>query len=243
MIPMLQSYAATDVGTVRKHNEDALVDRPDNGLWAVADGAGGHAAGEIASGMLAETLGSIPAALGPDEAMTQIRLRVAAVHTALRVEAARRGAAMIASTIVVLLVRDAYFACLWAGDSRAYLIRDGVLRQVSRDHSLVQDLLEAHAITPEQAELHPQANVITRAVGGDEEEVELDKVIGRIAPGDRFLLCSDGVNKVLGDHYIESLLRSTMFNPATELLRAALDRGARDNVTAVVVDVPADALG
>ena len=85
--------------------------------------------------------------------------------------------------------------------------------------------------------------MITRAVGGDEDEVELDKVIGRIAPGDRFLLCSDGVNKVLGDPYIESLLRATMFNPATELLRAALDRGARDNVTAVVVDVPADVFG
>jgi len=242
MIPTLLSYAATDVGTVRKHNEDALVDRPDNGLWAVADGAGGHAAGEVASHMLADTLSSIPAALGPDEAMTQIRMRVSAVHTALRREAARRGAAMIASTIVVLLVRDAYFACLWAGDSRAYLIRDGALRQVSRDHSLVQDLLEARAITPEQAERHPQANVITRAVGGDEDDVELDKVIGKIAPGDRFLLCSDGVNKVLGDYYIESLLLSTMFNPATELLRAALDRGARDNITAVVVDVPADAI-
>ena len=219
-----------------------MVDRPDNGLWAVADGAGGHAAGEVASMMLAEALGSVPAALGPDEAMTQIRLRVSAVHTALRREAAQRGAVMIASTIVVLLVRDSYFACLWAGDSRAYLMRDGALRQVSRDHSLVQDLLDANAITPAQAERHPQANVITRAVGGDEEDVELDKVIGRIAPGDRFLLCSDGVNKVLGDAYLEALLRPGIFNPATEILRAALERGARDNITAVVVDVPADAI-
>jgi len=243
MIPLLLSYAATDAGTVRKHNEDALVNRPDDGLWAVADGAGGHSAGDVASGMLAEMLASVPASLGPDEAMARIRLGVSAVHAALRREAAQRGAVMIASTIVVLLVRQLYFACLWAGDSRAYLLRDGILRQLSHDHSLVQDLLDARAITAEQADRHPQANVITRAVGGGEEDLVLDKVIGEIAPGDRFLLCSDGVNKVLGDSEMAALLGETMFDPALGMVQAALQRGARDNVTVVVVDVPPDHVG
>ena len=232
------SFAATDTGIVRKHNEDALVNCPEAGIWAVADGAGGHAAGEVASGMLAEALASVPGALGPDEAMSQIRLRVSAVHAALQAEAVRRGDAMIASTIVVLLMREGHFACLWAGDSRAYLLRGGTLRQVSRDHSLVQELVDAGTLTAEQAEHHPQANVITRAVGGVEPELLLDKVIGPIAPGDRFLLCSDGLSKALDDNAIDILLQTPAADPAALLLRAALEAGARDNVTALVVDVP-----
>ncbi len=230
------SFAATDRGTVRPHNEDSFVDKPELGLWAVADGAGGHAAGELASGMLAEALAGLSAALRPEEALAQIRLAVLAVHTSLRAEAARRGDRMIASTLVVLLVRNAHFAALWAGDSRIYLLRQGQFTQITRDHSLVQALVDQGAITADQALTHPQANVITRAIGAADDTGELDKAIGAALPGDRFLLCSDGLTKVLDDKAIATLL--TAEDPANALIARALAGGARDNVTAVVVRMP-----
>src|SRR4051812_2645722 len=124
-----RSWAATHPGAKRTHNEDAYVDRPDLGIWAVADGAGGHAAGEVASGMIAEALQMIPPELPAPELLTRVRQSSERPHSALREEAARRGSdVLVASTVVVMLARDEYFACLWAGDSRAYLLRDGVLR-------------------------------------------------------------------------------------------------------------------
>jgi protein phosphatase/serine/threonine-protein phosphatase Stp1 len=235
-MPALHSFAITDRGTVRPHNEDAFVDLPELGLFAVADGAGGHAAGELASGMLAEALSALSANLAPAEALAQIRLAVLAVHSALQAEAARRGDSMIASTLVVLLIRSGHFAALWAGDSRIYLLRGGALSQVTRDHSLVQALLDQGAITPQQALTHPQGNVITRAIGAPDDNGELDKTIGPAKPGDIFLLCSDGLTKVLNDANIAQLMVSP--DPAQELIQAALAQGARDNVTAVVVCVP-----
>jgi protein phosphatase/serine/threonine-protein phosphatase Stp1 len=236
----LRSFAVTHCGTVRPHNEDTFVDAPQLGLFAVADGAGGHAAGEVASGMLAEALSALPAALAPAEALAQIRLAVVAVHMALQAEAARRGDAMIASTLVILLIREGHFVALWSGDSRLYLLRAGVLSQVTRDHSLVQALLDEGAITPQQALTHPQANVITRAIGAPDDNGELDKTIGLAKPGDIFMLCSDGLTKVLDDATIAQLMASA--DPARALIDAALSGGARDNVTAVVVRVPPESL-
>jgi serine/threonine-protein phosphatase Stp1 len=234
-----RSWAATDPGAKRSYNEDGYVDRPETGLWAVADGAGGHASGEVASGALVQALQAIPAGLGAPELLSQVRLSIAATHRALCEEGARRGSGVrVASTIVVLLARDGHFACLWAGDSRAYLLRGGVLSQVTRDHSLVQELVEAGAITAAEAENHPRANVITRAVGADIEGFELDKTTGRLAVGDRLLLCSDGLSKTLSEAEITTLLGSPDGVPPTELLiAAALARQANDNVTAVVVEV------
>ena len=236
-----RSYVVSHPGAVRSHNEDNYVDRTDIGLWAVADGAGGHEAGEVASAMIAEALSSIPPGLTASELLAQVRLRISATHQALRDEAARRGPrATIASTLVVLLARDGHFACLWAGDSRIYLLRQGQLSQVTRDHSLVQELVDAGAITAEEAEGHPRANVITRAVGADSEGVELEKVSGKLLPGDRFLLCSDGLNKTLPDEELaEALGDNTAISPAQGLIDIALARRATDNVTAVTVDVMA----
>jgi len=229
-----QSWSVSHPGSVRTHNEDALVDRPEIGLWAVADGAGGHDAGEVASGMLKASLEAIPPGLSASELLAQVRLRVADVHQALREAAEARGPrSIIASTLVVLLARDGHFACLWAGDARAYVLRDGTLTQVTRDHSLVQELIEAGAITPEEAEGHPRANVITRAVGAA-EELELDKVSNRLAAGDRFLLCSDGLNKTLSDPELAALLAGPA--PAEMLVDTALSRRATDNVTVVAIE-------
>jgi protein phosphatase/serine/threonine-protein phosphatase Stp1 len=233
-----RSWAMTDVGAVRKHNEDNMLSRPDLGLWVVADGAGGHESGEVASGMIVAELDRLPRHLSGAEVLSEVRLTLARVHEALRVEAASRGGtAMIASTFVALILRDRHFACLWAGDSRAYLLRQGVLSQVSRDHSLVQELVDSGNLAPEDAEHHPHANVITRAVGADSEVLALDKVIGQIEPGDRFLLCSDGLSKTLSEAEIASLLGAPDGVPPTELLiTAALAHRVNDNVTAVVVE-------
>lgn len=234
-----RSWSATHSGAVRKHNEDHVVDRPEAGLWAVADGAGGHELGELASGRLAEALDAMPVGLSGGELLAQVRLRVADVHHGLQEEAARRGPRVtIASTVVVLIARDAHFACLWAGDSRCYLLRGGELRQITRDHSLVQELVETGVIDADAAERHPQANVITRAVGAGEEALVLDKVSGALAAGDRFLLCSDGLSKTLPDPELAALLSAPAGVPPPEVMTAAaLARGVTDNVSAVVVEV------
>jgi protein phosphatase/serine/threonine-protein phosphatase Stp1 len=232
-----RSWAVTHPGAKRTHNEDAYVDRPDLGLWAVAAGAGGHAAGEVASGMIAEALESIPPELSASELLAQVRLAIEQTHAALREEAARRGPdVMVASTVVVMLARGDHFACLWAGDSRAYLLREGMLRQITRDHSLVQELLEAGAIGPDDVMNHPRGNVITRAVGAEVEAFALDKVSDRLVPGDRFLLCSDGLCKTLPEDEMANLLAAIDGTPPQALVDAALAANASDNVTAVAVE-------
>ncbi|MBP0491781.1 serine/threonine-protein phosphatase [Roseomonas sp. SG15] len=236
--PAFQSRAVTHAGAVRTHNEDAFVDRPDLGLWAVADGAGGHESGEVASAAVAEALGGIPPGLAPVQVLQEVRTRLAATHNSLMEQSARRGPkVLMATTVVVLLAQQGHFACLWAGDSRVYLLRDGVLTQVSRDHSVVEDLLEAGAITAEQAVRHPQANIITRAVGAAPEMLDLDKRSGSLKAGDRFLLCSDGLCKALDDARIAELLAGNPEDGADRLIAAALLARATDNVTAVTVRV------
>lgn len=234
----LRSWSASHCGARRTHNEDAFVDRPDLGVWAVADGAGGHEAGATASRMIAEALQAIPPGLSAPETLAEIRSRVDAVHAALLEEAARRGPdVIIASTVVVLCVRGPHFACLWAGDSRAYRMSDGMLEQVSHDHSLVQELVDAGQIAPEAAEGHPHANIVTRAVGAaGEAAFALDKTTDALRPGERLLLCSDGLTKSVPEPAIAAILK--LDDPAEELIAAALERQARDNVTAVVIEAP-----
>ena len=226
------SWAATHVGTVRKHNEDSLVDRSDLSLWAVADGAGGHSRGDVASQSVKAALESLTGDMTPGEVLAEVRQRMADVNATLR--ASVQPPEICATTVVVLIARGEHYACLWAGDSRAYLLRDGVMTQVTRDHSLVQEMVEAGALRAEDAESHPNANVITRAVGSG-DELDLDKVTDRLVPGDRFLLCSDGLCKTIPDSLTAKLLASN--DPAENLIQAALEHRGRDNVTAVVVDV------
>lgn len=241
-----RSAAATHPGTRRKHNEDAWLNRPDLGLWAVADGAGGHHAGDVAARATIAALDAIPAGLSGAELLAQVRLRLAGVHTALRGEAAKLAeGTVMAATVVALIVRGDHFACLWAGDSRAYRVpgsqrasalgpgRGENLEQLTRDHSLVQEMVEAGALAAAEAQSHPQANIITRALGAGQEVLELDKVIGQMLPGDRFLLCSDGVCKTLDDAQLARLLAEGA--DAEQVLAAALAREASDNVTVVLV--------
>jgi serine/threonine protein phosphatase Stp1 len=236
-----RSSAATHPGAVRTHNEDSYVNRPDLGLWAVADGAGGHQAGDVASRIITDTLQAIPPGLGAPQLLAEVRRHLAQAHDALRLEAARRGRhAMLVSTIVVLLARDDYYACLWAGDSRTYLLRGGRFRQLTRDHSLVQELFDAGAISAAEALHHPAANIITHGIGAD--QLELDKVTDRLRPGDRFLLCSDGLFKTLPETELAELLATDADTSADRLLFAAIEQRADDNVTAVTIEVLGDAL-
>lgn len=232
------SWAMTHSGMKRRHNEDAYVDRPDLGVWAVADGAGGHEAGDVASAMICDALGAIPASLSASGLLAEVRLRIESTHLALRDLAVRLGPNVtVASTVVVLIARGDHFACLWAGDSRAYLLRDGVMQQITRDHSFVQELVDAGTISPEDAENHPRGNVVTRAVGGDLDEFTLDKVSDRLKRGDRFLLCSDGLSKTLPANQLTSLLGACNgVPPPQSLIAAALAMNASDNITALVIE-------
>ncbi len=231
------STARTDVGKVRDHNEDAMLDRPDLGVWVVADGMGGHSAGDLASGMIVDRLGAIDPPQDLNQLIDTAENIVIEVNTELRKIAREREAHMIGSTIVSLLAVDEYAVCMWAGDSRLYRLRSGKLIQVSSDHALVAELLERGVITAEQAVNHPQGNLVTRAVGAS-DNLHLDLEIIRLRPGDRLLLCSDGLDKEVNDDEIQQAMLDTPEGGfANSLVELALERGSRDNVTVIGVEI------
>jgi protein phosphatase/serine/threonine-protein phosphatase Stp1 len=244
MSEALRAWAASHAGTTRASNQDTFLMRSEIGLWAVADGAGGHGGGEIASAAVAEALRGLPAGLSAGELLGRVRLALQDTNAALRAEAEARGPrAMLASTVVALLVRDGHFACLWAGDSRCYLWRNGALSCVTRDHSLVQELVDRGEITEAAAERHPQANVVTRAIGAD-DTLALDKVTGQVLAGDAFVLLSDGVTKALDAAVLaETLVAADGQALADALIALAMTRGSTDNVTALVVRCGGDDRG
>ena len=235
-----QTCALTDVGVRRKHNEDAIISRPEAGLWAVADGMGGHEAGDVASKLVTEALSGIPRAENFSVFVDQVEDALLTANHALREHAAREFAGrMMGSTVVVMTADQGYGACIWAGDSRLYQLRDGELQQISRDHSQVQKLVDAGVLSEEEAESHPNANVITRAIGGSPDLV-LDVVLFDIRPGDRFLLCSDGLyNEVDKADLAAGMAVEDVEAAARQLLTGALDAGARDNVSVIVVGAQA----
>jgi protein phosphatase/serine/threonine-protein phosphatase Stp1 len=237
---MTKSWAMSDPGTVRKVNQDNLLRRPDLGLWVVADGAGGHTAGATASGMIVEDLNRLSGDMPFATLVERVREVLHGTHAQLRADAgALGGEAVIASTFVALILRGDQFVCLWAGDSRLYLLRQDQLRQLTKDHSLVQELIDLGKLAAADAEGHPHANVITRAVGAHSHRLEIDQISGMAAPGDRFLLCSDGISKTLGPEEISALLRAAgETSPPQRLIDAARARKVRDNVTAIVVEIP-----
>lgn len=226
------SQASSHPGAVRRRNEDSFFARDDVGLWAVADGAGGHGGGDIASAAVVAALGDLPSGLSAAEMLAQVRLRIGAVHQSLRQRRADEQGQIMASTVVALVVRGSHFACLWAGDSRAYLFRADMLTQITHDHTVVQELLDSGRITPDIAASHPDAHVITRAVGGS-DPFELDKRTGKLSAGDMFLLCSDGLFNALSLEALAAMVREGL--GAADLVEAAVKCGARDNVSAVTV--------
>jgi serine/threonine protein phosphatase PrpC len=233
--PKIRSWAATHPGTVRAQNQDACLSRPEIGLFAVADGVGGRRDGAVAAARIVAMLSAIPDDLAPGELLAAVREGLKRTHEDLLHGAAGsvRDVAP-ATTIVVLILHKDHFACLWAGDSRAYLLRDGQLCRLTTDHSLVQDLISAGTITEAEAEDDPRQHVITRAIGAGERDLLIDKKIGRVRPEDRFLLCSDGLYKAVDLETIAEVLGQVEGDTARRLVNAALRHAARDNVTAVV---------
>jgi protein phosphatase len=225
----------TDKGKVRSINEDACLDRADLGIWAVADGMGGHSAGDLASGMIISELKSARPGDSLGQLAQDVEQRLQQVNQQLLIESQRRGGEIIGSTVVTLLAHDDYCIYQWAGDSRIYLYRRGSLKQLSRDHSQIEELIEQGIVTSDQAEQSSIANYITRAVGAC-EVLELEAEIVEPCDGDLFLLCSDGLNKEVNDTEIADILGRYNFQDAIQyLINLAMERGARDNVTLVLV--------
>ena len=232
-----RSSGATDPGKVRRLNEDAFLDKPDIGLWVVADGMGGHQAGDFASDLIVSTLSRDLPQAGLAQATQAAKASLVRVNASLMAAARERQQTLIGSTVVIFLARGARYSCIWAGDSRLYRLRHGVFEQLTHDHSEVQHLIDHGMLKRADSESHPAANVITRAIGALEDS-HLDVVEGDLLAGDRFLLCSDGLYRELSER---EMAQSMQFNtkPAntvTDLLSLALDRGARDNVTLVAVN-------
>ena len=226
----------TNVGLKRKINEDSLFVDSERGLWAVADGMGGHDAGEVASATVVEALRNLPRVENLDELASAAKDALAGANRQL-IDLARSSGSQqsIGTTVVGIAIADGDFRCFWMGDSRAYRFRDGYLSRISRDHSLVQKLIDAGMLSPEDAEHHENANVVTRAVGVS-EQVEVDVVSGDAVPGDQFLLASDGLTRVVEDDEIASELQSSPPDQAADkLIELVLSRGAPDNVTIVII--------
>ena len=233
-----ESEIRTDVGLRRKLNEDSVVGFPERGLWVVADGMGGHEAGEVASARIVEAMGELPAIDDPERLVSEAIARLLDVNAEL-IEMGRDGleTRTIGSTVVGLALGKGQYRCFWAGDSRAYRVRDGQIVQLTRDHSLVQDLISAGMLDEADAEKHPNANVITRAVGAS-EDLRVDTVDGVVFPGDIFLLGSDGLTRVVSQvEMLATLYSKPIAKAADHLIEMVLARGAPDNVSLAIVRV------
>lgn len=224
-----RSFAATSKGNVRGHNEDAILDRPDLGLWVVADGMGGHNAGGVASSMIVESLGTIARHASPSIQLNQVEDRLLEVNDRLYRGSLDSQSGMSGSTLVALLAFERHCLSIWAGDSRAYRSREGALEQITRDHSEEQEMLDGGSSEA------VSSNVITRAVGGG-KELFLDIELRELRNHDRYLLCSDGLYRELsGVDMAHHLLGNDPEGACKALMKQALSGKCSDNVSALVV--------
>lgn len=236
--------AGTDVGRIRQGNEDNFFAEADErrGVFVVADGMGGHAAGEVASEMAVQIvarhllpLASVRDAGAADLVNKSLQDANKAIYDRMLAETDKQG---MGTTASVMVLSDQGYLIGQIGDSRVYLYRDGTLVQITKDHSYVQEQVDAGLLTPEQARYHPYSNVITRCVGAS-DEVEADIYSGEVRVGDVFLLCSDGLTGMVDDRRLAQLLmaRSGPGRVVDSLIAEANGRGGLDNITAIVIQV------
>jgi serine/threonine protein phosphatase PrpC len=235
----IQSYELCHTGMVRDHNEDAVISLPEQGLWAVADGMGGHARGDYASQSVIASL--LDMTLAHE---VQVASQLNNIHRVLEQTNQRliskaqeiSEQTIIGSTVVVMLIDGNNLGIFWAGDSRAYQLRGGQLTQLTTDHTVANELIRAQGFNHEDARSAKDAEALTTAVGASVFTPERRE--DKTQPGDRFCLCSDGLNKVVPDWEIEAVLnRQQGPEPAAQqLLDLSLDRKATDNVSIIVVD-------
>jgi PPM family protein phosphatase len=249
----LQIVSATDPGRVRAHNEDCVESRPEIGVVVLADGMGGYNAGEVASGMATSLIASGLSTIWTKEALknldrsaartlahTRIQEQVAAANTAI-FEAAQRDphCAGMGTTLVVCLFYDDFISVAHIGDSRLYRMRNDVLEQLTRDHSLLQEQIDAGLISKEDARQSHNKNLVTRALGID-PDVDAEIHTHDVMEGDIYLLCSDGLNDMIEDDEMQMTLialRSNLELTAQQLVQAANDAGGRDNISVMLIKV------
>lgn len=230
------SAQQTHRGKRRRHNEDAVLSRSADRLWAVADGMGGHQAGEVASQAITTALAGVPLDGPLSTQVDAVEDALLAVNDELRLHAHGQGAGTtIGSTVVTMLAGDDTAVVLWAGDSRLYRLRDGCLEQITRDHNPISDLLDSGAVSEAEA-LAADTNIITRAVGG-QPRLYLDVAVFDVMARDTFLLCSDGLYRELSADALAATLASAagLDGVADTLLEQSLAGAARDNISLVVV--------
>jgi protein phosphatase len=230
------SCCRTTTGRQRNVNEDAYLSLDELGLWLVADGMGGHSRGDVASRLIVEAFEGLASPHSLDDFANEVKARLAMANQRMRDEARQSGSdQLMGSTAVAFLVYKREWMCLWAGDSRAYLLRDGRLTQITRDHNVAEELVQRGELRRDEAASHPLANRITRAIG-TQDELVVDEFRSYLQDGDAVLLCSDGLNKEVGDDELATILEDYDCDEASEeLLELTLERGARDNVTVAVI--------
>jgi serine/threonine protein phosphatase PrpC len=222
----------TSTGNVRSHNEDAVLELPAAGLWVVADGMGGHNAGDVASRMIIEALASVLERSPPSAFVDDVEDRLSAVNERLFAASLDSNAGMSGSTVAVLLAFGRHCLSLWAGDSRIYRWREGAMAQITRDHSEVQEMLDGGVPDARQ---HGASNVITRAVGGS-RELFLDIELRELRNNDRYLLCSDGLYREISEaDMAHHLTGNDPEGACRALLKQALAGACSDNVSAIAV--------
>lgn len=231
------STGMTHVGNVRKVNEDAFLDLSHKGLWVVADGMGGHEAGDLASSSVVSALADIGDIEVPSLLVDEVEDRLLNVNRQLYAMSQEGGQSrVIGTTVAALLALPGHCLCLWAGDSRVYRLRNYQLEQITTDHSEVEELISQGLLDRSDAADHPGENVITRAVGGEEEllvEVRLFELQNR----DRFLICSDGLYKDVSFEEIGEIMSGgNTADVCQKLLACALSRRCADNVSVIAVD-------
>ncbi|WP_019529446.1 PP2C family protein-serine/threonine phosphatase [Dasania marina] len=228
---LIEFDAKTDTGVVRDHNEDAILADANAKLWVVADGMGGHACGEVASAIVLKTI-KASAKIGQG-LVESIQKAHADVKAAAESNINAKG---MGSTVVAMSYTGNSYTVAWVGDSRAYRLRKQKLQLLTRDHSYLE-LLKDNGLTEEAAREHPKRNIIVQAVGVG--ELSPDTVEGEFKSGDRYLLCSDGLNDELADDEIETILNSEQNTPELidTLVERALHHGGRDNVSVIVIDI------
>lgn len=236
-LPVPKGAGLTHRGRVRAANEDAILADPSGILWAVADGMGGHEGGAVAADLVIDALAAIADNAEPPEALEDAIERA---NTIVRIAARERGARVMGATVVGLFIAHGVAHVAWAGDSRAYLLRGQRLRMLTHDHTVVQGMVDRGEIGHDEAEGHPEAHIITRAVGAA-PEIEVDHAAVPLIIGDRLMLCSDGLPRCVYESVIETILSQGGAAQATceALILRALDEGAPDNVSVVVVDLVA----
>ncbi len=232
----------TNVGMVREINEDSIISLPEQQLWAVADGMGGYEAGNVASNMIVKTLEHVTSNSSLNEAVNTVEDALIDVnHRILEYADIMLNGRTLGSTVVSLLIKGHVGVCLWAGDSRLYRFRNNELTQLSRDHSQVEELVQQGFLTPEEAETHPDSNVITRAIGAS-PDIYIDINVFSVQLGDTFLLCSDGLYNMVQKDSIANILATHTLNESVDaLIQASLDNGANDNVSVILVKGEPDA--